>query len=49
MKAVRFPRMRWLRRHRCPECGVPVRQTFCSECGYDLIRKTRDQAFTRPF
>jgi H+/Cl- antiporter ClcA len=26
-----------------PECGASVRQTYCEVCGYDLVRKTRDE------
>ena len=36
------------RKKRCPECGHKVRETFCDECGYDLIRQTRDKTFHPP-
>ena len=39
---------RLTRRERCPECGEPVRETFCEVCGYDLIRQTRDSTLRRP-
>lgn len=40
-------RPRWLPRLRrsaraCPECGASVPETYCEVCGYDLVRKTRD-------
>ena len=25
----------------CPECGASVRETYCTVCGYDLVRQTR--------
>jgi len=39
----------WLPRfHRsrkgCPECGATVEKTYCKVCGYDLVRKTRNEA-----
>ncbi len=36
-----------LRRKRCPECGRPVRETFCDVCGYDLVQQARDEALKR--
>jgi hypothetical protein len=27
----------------CPACGASVRETHCEVCGYDLVRKTRDE------
>jgi ribosomal protein L37E len=35
---------RFGRRERCPECGESVRERYCDSCGYDAIRKTRDDA-----
>jgi len=47
--------LRWLPRFRrsdssCPECGAAVPETYCEVCGYDLVRKTRDETaqYKRP-
>jgi hypothetical protein len=41
-----LPRLRRSKRT-CPECGASVPETYCDVCGYDLIRKTRDEAGLR--
>ena len=28
----------------CPECGGHVHETYCEVCGYDLVRRTREEA-----
>jgi predicted amidophosphoribosyltransferase len=50
MKSPRWlPRLR-RSRSSCPECGASVDQTQCEVCGYDLVRRTRDEAsrYKRP-
>lgn len=48
LASVRKRLSRITHRGRCPECGKPVRETYCDVCGYDLIRQTRDRALEGP-